>query len=189
MIEKKKIFILDRVILAVIFLSFAFMRPDYIIAIAYLLTIPYLFFTNRKKAFYHLMVASIVAIVWMLIAKDQYSYNKDMLNIGGIVIFPLFAWALGLFGAYLIYSHWEEKFDNTFHKFLFFVALYWPILLLFDGVAYHIFNIKNIATAAYSGLKICDCIHAPFWMQTSYLALGPIYFATCKLLKLKNPNE
>ena len=157
----------------------------------YVLLYPYLILTARKSAFFHLHIASIIAILWMLLANNQYGYNIEMLKIFGINSYPLFAWALGLFGAYLLYSHWEHKLKNPslIKKMLLFVAIYLPILISVETIAYHIFNIKNLSTAIYSGLPFCDCIHAPRWMQISYLSLGPIYFGICEFIGLENPHH
>ena len=127
----------------------------------------------------------------MLIANNQYGYNRNVMTIFGLSSFPLFAWACGLFAAYLIYSHWEHKFKfvNFIKKTLLFIAFYWPLLISIETIAYHVFNIKNLSAAAYAGLPICDCIHAPLWMQISYLALGPLYFIICELIGLENPHH
>jgi hypothetical protein len=125
----------------------------------------------------------------MLIAKNQYHYNIAVMSIYGISIFPLFAWALGLFSVYMIYLYLEMvlKIHETIKKVILFIILYWSILISTETIAYHIFNIKNMATKMYAGLPICNCIHAPKWMQISYLLLGIIYFTISKLMKLNNP--
>lgn len=187
---EKQLTIADIAISALAVILFGIFRPDMLMIAVYFLIYPYLFLTARKSAFYHLFIASIISLVWMLIAKNEYSYNKDMLVIFGINLFPLFAWASGLFAAYMIYSHWEHKFkfSRPIKKMLLFIAFYWPMLISLETIGYHIFNIKNLAAAAYAGLPICNCIHAPVWMQISYLILGPLYFGICELIGLENPH-
>lgn len=188
---KKQLLIIDKVIYAIVVLLLGVFRPDLLVIAVYFSLYLYLFLTARKSAFYHLLISSIIALIWMIIAKDQYGYNQKMISVFGLNSYPLFAWAIGLFGAYLIYSHWEHilKEGGLVKKMLLFVAFYWPILISVETIAYHVFNIRNLSAAAYAGLPVCDCIHAPRWMQISYLALGPIYFGICELLGLENPHH
>jgi hypothetical protein len=187
---KNQLLITDILLLVLVIILLGIFRSDIILISIYVLLYPYLLFTSRKLACYPLLVASIVSIIWMLVAHNQYGYNRDMITIFGLNVFPLFAWASGLFAAYLIYSHLEHKlkFSSPIKKMLLFVAFYWPILITLETVVYHVFNIRNLSTAVYAGLPFCDCIHAPLWMQISYLALGPVYFGICELLGLENPH-
>ena len=186
---KKQLIIADKIIFFVIVLLLEVVRPDILVIWVYFMIYPYLLLTARKSAIYHLFVSSIIALIWVFIAKNQYSYG-GMIAVLGINIYPLFAWAAGLFGTYLIYSHWEHILQERgwFKKMLLFVAFYWPMLIAVETIAYHVFNIRNLSTIAYAGLPLCDCIHAPRWMQISYLALGPIYFGICELIGLENPH-
>tara|TARA_Y100000310_G_scaffold221415_1_gene222985 strand:- start:1629 stop:2297 length:669 start_codon:yes stop_codon:yes gene_type:complete len=188
---KKKLMFLDK-LMAIIFVVFlGIFRPDAIVIIGYFILFPYLLITKRKNAFLHLCIASIVALIWTIIASKQYGYNQEMWMFLGLNTFPLFAWASGLFTIYLIYSHWEHKlkFKTPVKKLLLFIALYWPMLLILETVGYHYFNIQNVATAIYAGLPLCNCMYAPLWMQISYFALGPIYFIVCELIGLENPHH
>lgn len=188
---KKQLIFADKFLYLLVVILLGVFRPDFLMIGVYILLYPYLFLTARKTAFYHLYIASLVALVWMIIANGQYGYNREMLMIFGLNSYPLFAWAVGLFAAYIIYSHWEHKlkFAGPVKKMMLFVAFYWLLLLSVETIAYHLFNIRNLSTAIYAGLPICDCIHAPVWMQISYLALGPIYFAICELIGLENPHS
>lgn len=187
---KTQLLIADKVVYILVVLLLGIFKPDYVVIAAYLLIIPYILITQRKSLYYHFVVASLVALVWMLIAKGEYGYNRDFLIVFDINLYPLFAWAIGLLGAYVIYSHYEHilKEQGFLRQFLLFVAFYWPLLISVEAIAYHIFNIRNLATAAYSGLPICNCIHAPRWMQAAYFAMGPIFFAICYTMKLENPH-
>jgi len=188
---KKQLIIADNAIYVLVVILLGVFRPDALMIGVYFMLYPYLFLTARKSAFYHLYVSSLIALIWMLIANTQYGYNREILIVFGLNTFPLFAWAAGLFAAYLIYSHWEHKlkYAGFVKKMILFVAIYWPILISVETIAYHVFNIKNLSAAVYVGLPICDCIHAPRWMQFSYLAMGPIYFGICELLGLENPHH
>lgn len=183
----KQLIIIDKVIFALGIIVLGLFRSDALMIGIYILLYPYLILTARKNNFYHLYVSSFIALIWILIANGQYGYNSKMLTIFGLNSYPLFAWASGLFGIYLIYSHVEPTLKSTsFSKrFLIFVLIYWVLLIVSETVAYHLFHIKNVSASIYAGLPICNCIHAPWWMQISYFALGPIYFTICELLGLE----
>lgn len=188
---KKQLIIVDTLIFVIVILLLGVFRPDFLMIGVYFMLYLYLFLTARKAAFYHLYVSSLVALIWMLIANGQYGYNQEFITIFGLNVYPFFAWASGLFAAYLIYSHWEHKLKSAgfLKKLILFVAIYWLIIISLETIAYHVFNIRNLSTAVYAGLPICDCIHAPVWMQISYLLLGPIYFGICELIGLENPQH
>lgn len=153
----------------------------------YFLMIPYLYITRRMHVFWHFMLASVVALTWMLLAKSQYGYNQEIISVWGINLFALFAWASGLFGVYLVFSHLEAKFprESRYQKMGLFLVFYWPVLIGAETLFYHVFNLHNLASASYEGLPVCDCLHAPPWMQLSYFALGPIYYLLCHLFGLQ----
>ncbi len=131
-----------------------------------------------------LMTSFLVALAWMIIARDNYSYGFGFTSVAGINLYPLFAWTIGLFLLYIIHSYYIGKLKKqTFAKKLgLFVLLYWPLLIAFEAIAYHIFNIKNLATAAYPGLPLCGCLHAPLWMQIGYFTVGIVFFLLCYFL-------
>jgi len=165
-------------------------KPDAVVIVAFLLVIPYLLLSQRRLLLYHLGMAFFVALSWVLFAKNEYGYNRNFLAIMGVNLYPLFSWALGLFAVYLIYSHYEHKLnEQTFlQKLGLFVVFYWPLLIIVETVAYHFLNVRNLVAAEYGGLIVCDCIHAPVWMQISYFLIGIIFFIGCYLLKLENPH-
>ncbi len=184
-------FFFDKIITLLIFFLLAIFRPDLVMIGAYILLFPYLYLTSRKRLIYHLFVSSGVALIWMIFAHNQYGYNKEMLTIFGITIYPLFAWATGLFLTYILYSHLEHKINSKSYakKMLLFIAIYWPLLISIETIAYHVFNIQNASAAIYNGIPFFNCIHAPIWMQISYFALGLIYFGICELIGLENPHN
>ena len=60
--------------------------------------------------------------------------------------------------------------------------MFWFGLLGIETISYHILEIRNLATANYKGLPICNCVHAPLWMQISYFIIGPLYFLVLNIL-------
>ncbi len=189
--SKRKLLILDILITVVVIAILGLVRPDILVILVYALLVPYLIVTRRKILFYHLILSSVVAISWMILAYSEYEYNFHSIVLFGFNLFPLFAWALGLFSAYIIYSHFEHKFHGSsfLGKLAIFTALYIPLLIVVETVSYYLFSIQNVAAAVYPGLPICNCIRAPPWMQISYFLLGLFYFALCYFLNLENPHN
>lgn len=178
-------------VLVILSLNFSMIRADFMIVSVYFLLYPYLYFTDRRHAINHLLVASVIACGYFYIAHGQYGYNRELLVIAGYNIYPLFAWAVGLFGVYLIYAHWVPEFGKfrAIKKMVFFTGIYWALLFLSEILAYRFFNFRNIATSQYSGLPYLDCIHVPDWMKAFYLLNGPAYFIVCEALRLRCPNS
>lgn len=187
---KKELLYIDSILSIIVVLLLGIFKPDLVVIVAFFLIIPYLLLTQRKILIYHLIVAFLISLIWMLIAKNHYRYNQPFLSILGINLYPLFSWTIGLFVLYVIYSHYEHKLkEQTFSKkIILFIAFYWPILIIVETIAYHLFNIKNISTAIYKGLPLCSCMHAPLWMQISYFSIGIIFFLVCYKLCLENPH-
>jgi len=132
--------IADKLICAGVLFSLGFsgVRADFTMVAVYILLYPYLYLTSRRQAIRHLLAASLVACCWFFIAKGQYGYNREMLLIGGYTVYPLFAWATGLFGVYLMYSCRVRIFPNRTltGKLIFFVVLYWSLLFGSEIVVY-----------------------------------------------------
>jgi len=187
---EKELFIIDVLISLIVLILIDTIRMDLVMIVAFFFIFPYLILSKRTLAILHLSVAISISLIWNLIAQDYYGYNLNMISIFGINLYPLFAWSLGLFGVYLIFSHIEHKLinQNFLMKFSLFILIFWTLLISVETIAYHIFDLRNLVTSNYIGLPICNCIHAPFWMQLSYLLMGPIYFILCEIFKLKNPN-
>lgn len=188
--HRNQLIIIDKVLFVLLIMLLGLFRPDTLVIFTYFMLYPYLFLTKRKNAILHLIVSSLISIIWVIIANNQYGYNREIILIFGLNSFPLFAWSVGLFGIYLIYSYWEHKLKdlNFISKLIIFSIVYIILLIAVETIAYHLFNIQDLATAMYPGLPICNCIHAPIWMQISYLLMGSIYFTICSLLGLENPS-
>ena len=188
---KNELLHIDRILSIIVVLLLGIFKPDLVVIVAFFLIIPYLLLTQRKILIYHLIVAFLISLIWMLIAKNHYSYNQLFLSILGINLYPLFSWTIGLFVLYVVYSHYEHKLKEQIFskKIILFIAFYWPILIIVETIAYHLFNIKNTSTAIYKGLPLCNCMHAPIWMQIGYFSIGIVFFVLCYVLKLENPHS
>jgi hypothetical protein len=162
----------------------AYIRAD-IVAMSLYVFIPlYCLATKRKHLLWYFLLSSIVAIFWQTVAGRSYGYNHDMIKIFYFDAFPLFAWAVGLFGIYVLYTNISEslKIKNAYYNFFLFSIFYWLLLLTIENIAYHQFGIMNIATEGFPGLPVCNCLHVPFWMQMWYLSAGPLFFILCQFL-------
>lgn len=187
---KKRLLMYDEILIILSILLLGVFRPDIVLIVAYFVLIIYLLITKRKTLLFQLLISSLLSLLWMLITRNEYGYNQDFLIILGINTFPFLAFSLGLFALYLLYSHYEYLFKNNSYlkKLLFVVLIYFPLLIILETIAYHYFNIRNIASSMYIGLPLCDCLHAPRWIQVSYFLMGPLYFTITYILKFKNPH-
>ena len=189
--RKEQLSVMDMVITIFATMFLGVMRPDKVVMASFVLAFPYLMITRRSALSYHLLVSSSIALAWTAIARKEYGYARQFFSLFGLNAFPLFAWAAGLFATYLIYSRYEcllqEK--SYIRKLALFSLIYWPLLIAVETAAYHLFDIRNIAAAAYSGLPVCDCLHAPLWMQAAYFLMGPLFFSICYALKLESPRR
>ncbi len=181
----------DALLVALVIALFGIFSADQVVIVAYLSTILYLVVTKRTNLFLHFAVASAMAAIWAFLGRSEYGYNQPFLAVGGISLFALFGWAAGLFASYLLFSHEEHIFHRKgfLRQLGLFVAIYWPLLIVAETVAYHVFDIHNLAASAYVGLPLCDCLHAPRWMQALYFAMGPMFFAICWSLRLERTRK
>ena len=184
---KKEYFFADKLIGLGFFLSLGVFRPDLVVMAAYLFVIVYLVATHRTRLLAHLALATVVAVGWVIVSHAQYGYNYAFITVRGANIFPIFGWAIGLFGMYLLYGHFVRGLGapTAFTRFILFCAISVPLILTVETVGYHVFNIQNLTSQAYAGLPLCDCIHAPSWMQAAYLLLGPFYFVLSLIIGLE----
>ena len=176
--------IADLSLLGAIIVMLPFFRPDIVFPTTYLLLYPPILFTDRRVLLPQLLLASACSVVWMMIGGGIYGYQDSYFSIGPISIYPLAAWAVGFFLTYAFSTHIRLRRPTWLKRFGSYAVCYWFILILYETVAYHVFEIRNPATLGYPGLPLCDCIHAPPWVQVSYLSMGPVYFLLCEWLGL-----
>lgn len=131
---------------------------------------------KRYTSFLHLLISTFIAVIWVYSIRDYYGYNHSYLSIGGLNLYPLTAWSLGLYGVSEILNHFEI--EKTFVRLLIFTLFFWTTLIIFETWAYHVIGIRNVSTGIYSGLPFCNCIHAPLWMHIAYFSMGPVYYIT-----------
>ncbi|MBI2545699.1 hypothetical protein HYV81_00810 [Candidatus Woesearchaeota archaeon] len=188
---KSQLLWFDKILSILVILLLGLFRPDWLLIAVFFLIIPYLVLTERTLLLHHLVAAFFISLLWMVVAREEYAYNTAFITIAGINLYPLFSWSVGLFTLYLLYSHYEHLLhkQTLSHKLLLFTGIYWPLLIFAETTAYHLFNIRNLATAAFPGLPLCDCIHAPLWMQITYFIIGIVFFVICYALKLENPHH
>jgi len=179
------------VLYATIIIILGFFGIDYVVIAAFVLLIPYLILLKRSRFIFHALISFLVALTWMSIAKDFYGYGSDYFVAFGINLFPMFAWAGGLFALYVLYLYinYHLKKKGFLKNLLLFVVIYWVLLIIAETVAYHTFGIHNLATATYKGLPICNCLHVPTWIKIAYFSNGIIYFIICYLLNIERMRK
>ncbi len=154
-------------------------HADLVLLISWPFIFIYFLLMRRIKALAHLLLATLMAVIWVQFAKEYYGYKYDYIKIFGMNTLPLMAWTLTLLGLGEVCNH--LKFKRKILNFLIFVPSFWFLLILFETVAYHILEIRNTMTGSYIGLPFCNCLHAPTWMKMVYFAMGPVYYGLTKL--------
>lgn len=187
----KKYSFLDKFIAVAAVILLGVLRPDALMIGAFIVVHPYLLLTKRTALFRHLYLAAALALTWVLVTNHYYSYAVPMARLAGLNTYPLFAWTLGLFATYFLFMQWDYAYQRAtpWKRFTLFTAFYWFLLLGMETIAFHSFGITNVVTSTYPGLPLCDCLHAPPWMQTAYLAMGPLYYGLCTILGLHQGKQ
>ncbi len=176
--KKAKLGLMFEISLAILFLIlFPFFRKDILIFSFYIIIYFYIIRFKRDSIKY-LGLSTLISIIWVYIAKDYYTYTPDMATLFGLDIYPLLTWSLGLLALRELYDYIKPK--NTLKSIVIITIAYIIILIILETLAYHIVGFKN--PGPYPGLPICDCIHAPVFMQIYYLAIGPAYYMLTLLL-------
>lgn len=147
---------------------------DIILISAWIFAFVYLVLQRRYRSLLHQVMATVLAITWVSFAKNYYGYQADYQKFFGLNSLPLLAWTLTL----LCLGELCDKFNlgSKAYNFLVFVPAFWFFLILFETAAYHWLGLRNAFTKSYPGLPVCDCIHAPRWMQAAYFSMGPFYY-------------
>lgn len=177
-------FKMDIFIALTAFLSAHFFLIDDILLVVYVLVIPYFIATRRKRLLYYLAVSTTISFIWMIMSMNYYVNNNNYMQVIGVNLYPLLAWSLGLVGSYVVYSYLKKKWKASgfISDLSLYLGIYWVLLLSVETVGYHFLYIRNAITAIYPGLPVCDCIHAPVWMQAAYFLMGPIFFLVIYML-------
>lgn len=162
------------------------MQKDIILLICYLLFLLYIRLTGQRELYKPAAVAVIFAITWSIIAHSEYGYNTAMLSGPGINLYPIVGWSFGLLAIYFIYRKVRSyiSVSSIWQKLALINVFYIPLLLFAEFVAYHFLGVINLATASYPGIPLCDCLHAPVWMQAAYLAMASLFLVALHFLRL-----
>jgi len=176
--------IIDLITLFLFSILLFLIRVDYTMFILLVAVYPFLILTKRKELIFSLIVALMIAVIWGQIAEKYYVYAESGFKTELLNFYPIFFWTFGLFMAILLFRDIKLIFGiKTFKvKLIIFSGLFWFGLFGIETISYHILEIRNLATANYKGLPICNCIHAPLWMQISYFIIGPLYFLVLNIL-------
>lgn len=167
------------------------MTKEILLLSLYLILLAYLVASRRMQLVRYAALAFGLGLVWTTLVSDEYGYNTATVNIMNINLYALLGWSLGLLLGYMLYSFAQRFVQCTtwWQKLLLFNVIYLPLLIVAEAIAYHNLNIINVATADYPGLPLCDCLHAPLWMQIAYFAMGSIYFMLTRLIRKPRPGR
>ncbi len=176
--------IIDLIAIFLFFILLFLIGIDCTMFILLVAVCPFLIITKRKGLIFSLIIALMIAVIWGWIAEKYYVYAESSFKTELLNFYPILFWTLGLFMAILLFRDVKLIFDiKTFKvKLIIFSVLFWFGLIAIETISYHILEIRNLATAKYKGLPICDCIHAPLWIQISYFIIGPLYFIILNIL-------
>lgn len=170
------------------------MSKEIVILCFYIATLVYIILTRQHR---FLLVAAVglgLSLTWSVFARSVYGYNTETIILFGVSLYPLVAWSFGLLIGYMFYSLVKKAVSATkwWQELALFNVLYVPILIALETIAYHVFDVVNVATSGYDGLPLCECMHAPLWMQAFYFMMGSIFLITVrtclKYLDSRNDN-
>lgn len=125
-----------------------------------------------------------ISLTWSYLARHMYSYNMNFPEIFGISSFPLVCWTLALTAGCLLVNHIVKRLRITRFtlRLLGAIGFYFVAVVIAETVGYHVFGVRDTSTAQYPGLPLCNCLHAPSWMQFAYFALGPLHWVVTQIL-------
>ena len=130
------------------------------------------------------VLSFVVAISWTYTTRHMYDYNLSFASIFGVSIFPAIAWTFALFAGYFIVESIIKRVGvkHPLVQFFIVIGLYAGAVVIAETAGYHLLGIHNIGTSQYVGLPLCDCLHAPIWMQIGYFSLGPLHWLLTKII-------
>lgn len=174
--SKSYVMIVDMIILSgiIIFMSIFSGQADIVLLFSWVIIFVYTLITRRYISLLHLLLSTIIAIIWVYIAQGNYGYNHKYMIIAGMNTLPVLAWSLGLIGVSEIFNHFRTK--RKILNFVLFIPVFWILLILIETYAFHVIVIRDTMSGNSFGLPFCNCIHAPWWMRIVYFTLGPAYY-------------
>ena len=187
--KKNKLAYLDFFLIFLSLVAAFFLRQDLVLIILFVFTLFYLYMTQRTGLLKTLLLSFILSFLLVFIARNYFIYKSEFLTIQGISLFPLLAWTLGLFGLYLMHKSLEKHIKNPtlLKKLLLLIVIYWPLLISVETLWYHKAGVQ--LNSHYSGLPVCDCIHAVWWAKIAYFLIGIIFFIINYYLVEKQLNK
>jgi len=113
--------------------------------------------------------AAIISLPWVALS-GIYHYKQADTFLGMFSLFPLVAWIAGLTLLWLIYSKLPKK-----HAYVKACLIYFVMIVVLEYAGYNWWNIQLASN--YPGLAGYPLMHMPWWGQTYYLAIGPVFLA------------
>jgi hypothetical protein len=155
-------------------------KADIVLIVFWFIIAIYTVYLRRFNSFFHLAISTCIAFIWVFIARDNYGYNYNYMTLAGMNLLPVMAWALGMTGALEIFSNFIIR--RKMIRFLTFSLAFGVLLIIVETYAFHIINIRDIASGNSVGLPFCNCIHAPWWMRIVYFSMAPGYYAITSIV-------
>ncbi|MFC1751203.1 hypothetical protein ACFL2V_20665 [Pseudomonadota bacterium] len=157
---------LGTIILGIAFVLFAFFTSiNHALLALFCFTIIFLFMLSKDNLLKKFLLAFLVSIIWMVIGWNNWQVSSRFLTIFNIKLAPIFAWTLGLFGGYLIYSFYLPSLEGR---------PFWLKLLLFWIFGFAVTGVLGLFT--YMGVPICACIKAPLYLKVIFPFVSIGYF-------------
>lgn len=124
------------------------------------------------------LLAFLIATTWTYLTRHMYDYNVPFSTVLGVSVFPVIAWTIALTVGYLCIRQLLAilRRGRFATQFIIVAGVCAIVVIIVETVGYHWVGIRNIGTSQYAGIPICDCLHAPLWMQFGYFALGPLHW-------------
>ncbi|AEB08364.1 hypothetical protein Desac_0478 [Desulfobacca acetoxidans DSM 11109] len=91
-----------------------------------------------------LAVAVGMACIW--VTYYDYTYNVPFFNSPGLNWFACTLWSLWLFFILCVYNFWHYLLNSTLMSLAATWLVYFPLLLLFEGIGYYILEIRLVTT-------------------------------------------
>lgn len=180
---KNAFLLIDLGLFALAIAAFPLIGVGAVMLLVALVSIPYFRSQSKRHLLPAFFIALAMACLWAWFAGEMYRYQESILQFGRINLYPVLFWLFGLFINMTVYDDLMRHLHRLplWTHLVVFTLMFWAGLIFVEVMAYHVYGVRNLATMGYPGLPGCNCIHGPLWMQTSYLASGPIYFMAITL--------
>ena len=122
---------------------------------------------SRSKIALPFIFAFFIALVWTSFYRYEYIGTNTFL-LERINIYPLVLWTVGLTVLHVAYTKYLRN-----YSLIVAASIYVIVLCLLEAVGYYLLDIRLASN--FPDLLNLGVFHAPPYVQTFYLAIGPLY--------------